>query len=198
MSLISSVAPNGVASGPLVNVVPVAVAQAAGAAGTGPTAQSLLPTAVTAALVVPAYSTKTPEPPSKPALRLVTTQPSSSLAAQLIAQSPSLTPEQLALFARRDLPSPNNSNPQLPPPAAQPAPASTSQSATLATVANATAQGTPITTAAKPTAKPATLSPLAAQVKRAEGAIARTAAAYQFTAKALRTKPSDIAIEAVG
>ncbi len=101
MVLISSVPPAGAASGPLPNTVPQATVQAAGAAGVGPTAQQLLQTAVIASAMVPPYA---PEQPKqlKPTLRTPPqAQPSSALAAQLLAQTPELSEEALAVFTPR-------------------------------------------------------------------------------------------------
>jgi hypothetical protein len=105
MVSLSSIPPAGIVSGPLPNVQPQAVVQAAAAASASPTAQQLLPTAVVATTLVPQYLTDTPKPP-KPVLRQAATSPSSALAAQFIAQTLEASDEQLAVFSPRVSPSP--------------------------------------------------------------------------------------------
>ncbi len=100
MVFISSIAPAGITSGPLPNVQPQALLQAAAAASASPTAQQLLPSAVVATTLVPQYVTDTPKPP-KPVLRQGVTPPSSALAAQFIAQTPEVSDEHLAIFSPR-------------------------------------------------------------------------------------------------
>ncbi len=110
MVSISSIAPAGITSGPLPNVQPQAVVQAAAAASASPAAQQLLPSAVVATTLVPQFLTDTPKPP-KPVLRQGTAAPSSALAAQFIAQTPEASDEQLAIFSPR-LPAPPQQAPR--------------------------------------------------------------------------------------
>lgn len=102
MVFISNLPPIGVGSGPVLNVQPLAVLQAQAAQSANPTAQQLLPSAVVATTLVPSYAPETPKPP-KPVLRsgATPTLPSSPLAAQVIAQEPGASDEQLAVFNPR-------------------------------------------------------------------------------------------------
>ena len=116
MVFINSTAPAGISGGPTVNVLPQGLIEAQNAASASPTAQQLLPIAVVASAVIPAYL-DTPKTP-KPVIRSGIDQPSSALAAQLIAQSPDISDDELALFAPRTTsqqsPVQNNQNPQTP------------------------------------------------------------------------------------
>lgn len=199
MSSIMNVPPGGISGGPT-NMQPLAVLQAQAASGTSPTSRLLLPTAVTANTVVPAYS-DAPKQPVKPTVRQVSTQPSSPFAAQYITQSPDLTPDELAVFARRDLPQPGSTNVQQapaftpPPPAAA---ASTAQAATLATTATATAQGTPVATAAIKLPTNETVSPVTTPPKKVHATLSRGTSAYEQTTHAPKTQFTNYAVLAVG
>ena len=101
MVFISSVAPASTAA-PAANIQPQTVVQAAAAASASPTAQQLLPVAVVAATLVPRFETKTPKPPETPKTpKTLSSTPSSALAAQLLAQSPEASEEEIALFTPR-------------------------------------------------------------------------------------------------
>jgi len=95
MGLIHSVAPAGVASGPLPNALAQAVAQATGVAGSSPTAKLLLSQAVVPGAVIPAY-TEAPKHPKS--LLRPTMAPSTAFAAQFLAQTDAPSEEALAVF----------------------------------------------------------------------------------------------------
>ena len=106
MTWINSVAPNGTASGPLPNTQAQALVTATAAASTSPTAKLLTQTAVVQAALVPSQGQE--QRNNKQPIRLASTpQPSSALAAQVIAQSPDISEDELAVFAERNAPQTN-------------------------------------------------------------------------------------------
>lgn len=189
MSLITNLPPNG-GVGVLANVVPVAVAQANGAAGTSPTARLLLPTAVVAPSLVPAYSEK-PKTVSTLETKPVVRQPSSALAAQLLAQSAGLPPETLEVFAKPANAAPLPGNPtNVPTPNLNAQPASAPVPSLAAQVAN-------IATAKVP-ANENTAPPAAAPLTKRQSNGARLLQAYHSPAAAMSATLTQRAVQAVG
>lgn len=218
MPIINSVAPGGVFSGPQPNVLPTAVAQANGAAGASPVGKLLLPNAVTSTVLVPNYNEAKQPPANRSSLKLVTSQPSSSLAAQFIAQSPELSAENVALFTVRQQPqaqqAPVNPYANNPPPFEQrianapAAPAQQMQQQVAQQVAQqniAASAATFSTVTAKPTgttpvkenissSERSGESPVAGQSRK----LANARASYEYVVQAARHHFTERAVEAVG
>lgn len=218
MSFISSVPVN--AGGPVANALPVAVMQAMGAAGANPTAKLLLPQAVTGAVLVPSYASQTPKSPAKNLPRVTTSQPLSTLAAQLLAQSAESSPEHVALFTPRphtnpdqaQLPVNNNQQPvpnnqTQPREAAPPAPAAPPQQTANAAAPTTTPPATTVLPFVAPTSTTTVRKPAnenngnsngpAPSKERAANSSLRGMSAYQTANRVISDKPH-YAVEAVG
>ena len=90
-------------SAPIVRTAPPVIS-AAGVNDPAALARQQLPTAVPAPALIAAYSANPPQVPKPPQRTANSSQPSSALAAQVIAQDSSLTSDDLAVFTPRQVP----------------------------------------------------------------------------------------------
>lgn len=184
MSIISTVAPAGIASGPQSNVLAQAVLQAQTASGTGPTAQLLMPSAVVSSPVVPPYQPQTPREPSTAAARSLPSQPQAPLAAQVIAQTPEVLPR-IFLFLE-----PRNQS------AATAIVTASSTGTTAATLKATVPLASPVTSAPASTARAPQADSSDAKPKRTSN-ITRGLTAYQVGAVRPQTQFTERAVEAL-